>query len=400
MRKLFSFLTALMLALSAFTVASAAPDVSALLTAEPWTNTIGSKLNFKTNGTGTLVGTAGNVTDFTYKIAGDSITYSYKYWGNFSIDTTVVMGEENGIAYLCVGNAGPLTSAAWYPESKIDAVRQMAQEKFETYTIPFGEEIDLGFLKLTPTRMQNTGRISGNKEFGTSYLAPDGNTYVVLYGNIQNTGNRELNLENICCELTLDNGQTYSASGSSIYQDDLEEILPPMGKGEFFANFIVPVSEAKAFKSGKVILSMKEGLTSNISFAGFGDFIFELQIDETMAKATQTEPARAKVYFKESPALPTPESYAECFQSGSRVSSSNGKVSKISYSFQGFGSSGLMDIFNAYKEGLKADGYTVSSGTKSFTVSMNGKKLAEVTLNSSAIDFNIMTGNDRLSPLK
>lgn len=396
MRKMLSFLLALVMGLSLLTTAHAAQDVAAVLTAEPWKNAVGSTLNFKPDGTGSLVGPAGNVTNITYKVSGSSITYSFKYWGDLSLDTVVVMGEEKDIPYLVVGSAGSLTSAAWYPESKIDTVRQMAQDKLEAYGIPFGEEIDLGFLKLTLTHMQNTGRITGGK---SSYMASDGETFVVLFGAIENTGNRELNLGNIRCELTLDNGVTYSAGGSSIYQQDLEEKLPPMGKGEFFARFAVPVDVAKAFKTGKVLLSMVEGLTSNVSFAGFGDFVFELQIDEAMAAASQAEIAREKVYFEESPALPTPESYADCFRSSSNVSSSNGKVTKIRYSFKGYGAVSLTDIFNAYKNGLQKDGYAISSGAKSFTVSMNGKKLAEVTLATSSIDFNIMTGNDRLSPL-
>lgn len=400
MRKLLSVLVVLMLTLSVFATANAATSVASTLTAEPWKNALGSTLNFNSNGTGTLVGPAGNVTEFTYKTSGNSATYSYKYWGNFTLDTTVVLGEENGIAYLCLNNAGPLTSASWYPQSQIDTVRQMAQERFEPYSIPFGEEIDLGFLKLTLTHMQNTGRITGGKQSSTSYLASDGHTYVVLFGTIRNTGNRELNLKNVRCELTLDNGKLYSSSGAVIYQEELKDVLPPMGTGEFFAYFNVPAAEAKAFKTGNVVLSLKDGLTSNISFAGFGDFIFSLEIDEAMARASQKEPAREKVYFKESPALPTPESYADCYQSSSNVSSSNGKVTKIRYSFRSFGTSDLTDIYNAYKDGLKKDGYTVSGSTKSFTVSMNGKKLAEVTLGTSSVDFNIMTGNDRLSPLQ
>ncbi len=397
MRKMISFLLAVAMVLSLFTTAYAVQNVAAVLTAEPWKNAVGSTLNFKTDGTGTLVGPAGDVTNITYKVSGNKITYSFKYWGDLSLDTVVVMGEEKEIPYLVVGSEGSLTSAAWYPASKIGTVRQMAQEKLEAYGIPFGEEIDLGFLKLTLTHMQNTSRITGGR---SSYMASEGETFVVLFGVIENTGSRELNLGNIGCELSLDNGKTYSAEGSSIYQEDLQEKLPPMGKGEFFARFAVPVDEAKVFKTGKVLLSMKDGLTSNVSFAGFGDFVFELQIDEAMAAASQAEILREKVYFKESPALPTPESYADCFSSSSNVSSSNGKVTKIRYSFQGYGSASLTDIYNAYKNGLKEDGYTISGGTKTFTVSMNGKKLAEVTLATSSIDFNIMTGNDRLSPLK
>lgn len=113
----------------------------AVLTAEPWVNPFGTQLVFGANSKGKMVAPTGDVTNFDYEVSGDSVTYTYKFWGDFTTGATFVYGEEDGIRFLCLDEAGKLTSASYYQASKIDTVRQMAEEKLETYAVQFGEKL-------------------------------------------------------------------------------------------------------------------------------------------------------------------------------------------------------------------------------------------------------------------
>lgn len=55
----------------------------AVLTAEPWVNPFGTQLVFGANSKGKMVAPTGDVTNFDYEVSGDSVTYTYKFWGGF-----------------------------------------------------------------------------------------------------------------------------------------------------------------------------------------------------------------------------------------------------------------------------------------------------------------------------
>ena len=398
MKKSVMLLVAMILSLSFLCTAHAATIDTSVLTAESWVNPSGSTLTFDSNNKGKLVGNTGYITDFDYEVSGDSVTYSYKFWGDFTTGATFVYGESDGIPFLCLNQAGDLTSAAYYPASKIDTVRQMAEEKMETFEIPFGEEIDLGFINFTVDTLQNTLAIESASKQGVSYRASDGMIYVTVSGNAKNTGKRELNVANLSCALTLSNGNSYVGTATVDCQNNLNSTFPPAQNGTLILYFAVPEEDAKNYATADILLAMKDELAANVSFPGFGDFVFTLHADEAMAATAQQEPVRDKVYIEESPALPSPESYGDCFKSGSSVSSSNGKVSKIKYSYSSYDSSKAAELMQAYKEGLIADGYTVSGSDVNFTVSIANTKLAEVSLDSGSIKMDIVPGNDKLKP--
>lgn len=148
------------------------------------------------------------------------------------------------------------------------------------------------------------------------------------------------------------------------------------------------------------MLAMRDELSANVAFPGFGDFVFELHVGKALAAAAKQEPARAKVYIEESPALPSPESYGDCYKSGSNVSKTNGKVTQISYSYKPYDSNKAQSLLQAYRAGLIADGYTVSGSASNFTVSLSNTKLAEVSLQSGTIKMSIMPGNEKMKPAK
>ena len=373
----------------------------AVLTAEPWVNPFGTQLVFGANSKGKMVAPTGDVTNFDYEVSGDSVTYTYKFWGDFTTGATFVYGEEDGIRFLCLDEAGKLTSASYYQASKIDTVRQMAEEKLETYAVQFGEKIDLGFMEYTPETLQNTFTIeSSGVDMGGSYQAGDGRKYVAVYGTVKNTGKRELKIENISCTLTLDNGKSYAGSAEVDTANQLGDTLAPTKSGTLILFFAVPEGEADSYASADVVLAMRDELSANVAFPGFGDFVFELHVDKAMAAAAKQEPARTKVYIEESPALPSPESYGDCYKSGSNVSETNGKVTQISCSYKPYDSNKARSLLQAYRAGLIADGYTVSGSASNFTVSLSNTKLAEVSLQSGTIKMSIMPGNEKMKPAK
>ncbi len=102
-------------------------------------------------------------------------------------------------------------------------------------------------------------------------------------------------------------------------------------------------------------------------------------------------------YYTDCPVLPTVESYTNVYQSGSNRSSSNGKVTKITYRYRLRNSSdSLSEAFNEYVAAVKTAGLSVTVSGKTATILYGSTKLATLEANTDELTMAIVPGNEKL----
>ena len=121
--------------------------------------------------------------------------------------------------------------------------------------------------------------------------------------------------------------------------------------------------------------------------------------DITIRFSGDKNAVRNRVFFDESPSLPKPESYTDVDRGSRNSTAVNNKMKTLSYSYGPMNKKDkVADVLEAYINGLKADGYTVSGSGKGYTVKNGSKKLCTIT-SGNKMKVDIQLGNENLRTL-
>ena len=213
------------------TAAGALAEVdTTVLTAEPWVNSDGMTLIFSDGGKGQMINVQNMAFDTTWTASGDSITYTFSFYGEHSY--TLTMAQENDVPTLTLNDTG----AVYMRKADFEKLAEQKQsEGANFYDLKLGEEVDLGFVKLTFTGAHTSRKIGEE-----TYRVADGGTqFFCLTGSIENTGKAEVSSNMIRCEVVINGEYTYSASTDFLF-----------GGAVFVENLGVGKNVARAFLNG------------------------------------------------------------------------------------------------------------------------------------------------------
>lgn len=375
--------------LLAVTAGAWAEDAQSILTAETWVMD-GSSLTLLADGTGKLTNAQDMTFDITWTAKGSDVTYTFDFYGKHTVELT--LGDQDGVPALALRDG----SATWYPQSRYAELAAASNADLSLYSAALGEEINLGFVKMRFTGAEVTGIIGGDSMW---YPAKDGMRFFSLVGCVENTSGMELAINRLCAEMTFDGQYTYSADAAIVTNGMKQESLPALMDAEYRIYAEIPEKLVNSLGACTVRFALDNNFAGKPSFLGDGDFAFEVALDGDTCARAKDGPAREMTYFEESPALPVPTSYVDVYPSGSNVSSTNGKTTRISYRYTvRTNVDKAADTFKGYLEALKQDGYTVKESGGKYTVLTGSVELATVTISGSTLELDIRPGNEKLQP--
>ena len=372
------------------TAAGALAEVdTTVLTAEPWVNSDGMTLIFSDGGKGQMINVQNMAFDTTWTASGDSITYTFSFYGEHSY--TLTMAQENDVPTLTLNDTG----AVYMRKADFEKLAEQKQsEGANFYDLKLGEEVDLGFVKLTFTGAHTSRKIGEE-----TYRVADGGTqFFCLTGSIENTGKAEVSSNMIRCEVVINGEYTYSASTDFLFGGAVTNQIAPLTTDEIYITAQLADSVIDMIQTCEVHFSLNDQFKTQPMFVFDGDYAFSISLDEVaMQNATQEQP-REMSYFKECPVLPDPTSYAMLRQAGYSSSSLNGKTTNINYRYAAeiYGDDPA-PMFETYLSKLKEEGFTVEAASETYTVSDGRKKLAEITISSDSMSVKLEPGNENLT---
>lgn len=303
------------------------------------------------------------------------------------------------LAVCACGNSGNSES----PNAKVDA-QQSAQKtndakpnKAKGQSISLGEEIALDFVSFTFDSVELSYSVGGS---GFSTVAADGMRCLSLVGTVENTGGTSISVGNVCGEMTFNGEYTYQASATIDDSNSFPVCVAPLAKAEYVLYVQIPEALLDRLVDGEARFSFNDGFATTPNAPDKGDHTFVMTLSEDVCKAALEASRQAKFFFKECPALPTPENYAPVRQSSSTTSSRNGVVTSTRYWFAiEFGrSESISDIYSGYLENLQQSGFTVSNDTGSgCDISLSGTKLASLAIDSTTLRFELLPGNESVA---
>ena len=374
------------------------------VTARSWRSEYGTVVTFSPNGAGVITDPDGKTYELTWTYQNGVLEYYYSvkvemFGGQFDykLSKTLLYSEENGIPSLSGEGDRKGTAVAYLlPVDVYDQVKAGFDAALSPYAATLGEEIDLGFVRFTVKEVRSLLEVT-SKAGGTGMAAVAGKRYICLVGSIENTGANEINLENIAGRLTLDGDRVFTiTAGRAETANGMMEKLGPSDKGTLYVHVQVPEKDASSFSSLSFVMALNEGLGSCPAFAGAADFAFEYVLSGEQAQAAGKLPEKEVTWFKESPALIRPDSFVDVRQSATSTSSSNGKTTRISYTFTPQTAAGALEMLNTYAEKLKEYGYTVQQSGGTLKITYQKKALATVTVEDGKLKFDVIPGNENL----
>lgn len=150
-----------------------------------------ASIEFKADRSGVFVNNSGKVFDMIWSAQGDQIQFEYQFYGKRSELLTLAQSGEQWTLTDDDGNVYSQSGSA-------------AAEKNNAYTAAFGEELDLGFAKITFQRVQLMKQMHGSGPNSPYTIAADNSRYFALVGTITNTSSRTLNVSQVFAEIKLD----------------------------------------------------------------------------------------------------------------------------------------------------------------------------------------------------
>lgn len=390
-KKLFSMiLMILLLFLSTTAFGEATQTPEQIIVSENWKglSADSSTFSFSQDGTGSLTYSNGGGLDTTWQLNASQLTVSYELYGKRSV--TYTFEQKDGYYVLSVpDNGGYLVR-----ESDLDTLLSEGRSDIETYPVQFDEKLMLGFADITFNTAQVTSTISSKN--GSYMPAAEGTQYFCVVGKISNGSSRALPVNNMSVEFTFDDAYTFSGAVTMDQAGELTSQLPPVSDGILYLYAQIPDNLVKSFKTCSVVISFNDNLAARPMMLKDGSFLFSLAMDESICILAKKGPVRETVYFEECPILPVPTSYADVFQSGSNVSSTNGKTTRIVYRYMVRGNNLKIDqVLSAYVDELTALGFSVTNNT----VFASKTQLATLTLSGETLEINIKPGNEKLKDL-
>ncbi len=394
----------LLCALLAAVLPALAEPVPEAVISHTWRNEYGTLFTFSPNGTGVMNNSDGTSYELSYTYENGLLEYHYsvkvEMFGtkvDYKLDKTLQYAEEDGVPSLSeLGDRKGTSVASLLPADLYDQIKVRYDTALSPYEAAFEEEIDLGFMRFTITQIKSQLDVI-SKNGGTGAASVGGKRYICLVGSVENTGTDELDLGKIAGCLILDGEREFTGvSGSVETADGMDSKLAPAGKGTLFVYIHVPELQASSFASATFVVALNDGLKSSPAFAGAGDFIFKYQVNGKEAEEAAKLPEKEINWFKESPALVRPDSFLDLKQSYTSTSSSNGKTTRISYTFTPKTAVSALEMLNTYGDKLKEYGYNVQLSGGTLRVSYQSKSLASVTVEDNNLKFDITPGNEKM----
>ena len=396
LRKLTAALIALCMLIACACLPAMAETEEDILTAEPWKASADARLRL--NPDHTAVWESGVDMEGTWAYADGVMTFTYELYGTRTRDLKL---EETDDGWQLTTEEG----GVFLPESRADAAAAAANANQNAYPIELGTPIALPFATITLDHAEVTGIVGSNESRHTFNTAADGMKFMALKGTFENTTNIGLKAEYVRGEMVFDDNYTYSLAAkadtvlpSSGTAEDIGKVLP-LTSCDYYIYAAIPESLVDSFSTCRVTFAFNDDFATAPNYMGEGDYVFTIEIDENASATAQQGPVRELTYFEECPILPAPTSYADFRESGHRSSSTNGKVNRITYTYQALlpGDS-IQALYGQYIAALKDAGYAVSEGSET-TVSANGTKLATITRDGNSMTLSIKPGNEKLRDL-
>lgn len=363
-------------------------DLEATLCTEKW-KAVTATLELHEDHTGIMTNSQGMSFDIEWALDGEMLTYTYELYGTRS--ASLVLSQSDDVYKLAAADG----SSAFFMESQYDRLMAEGSKNANLYATQIGEEINLGFVKMSFSSAEIAKMIGGKMMYLPTQA---GMQFFCLVGTIENTAGVELPISRIRAEMVFNGEYTYNASASAIYSDKKNETLPALTNGEYRIYASIPDALVDSMTSCTVRFSLNDQFKTAPDFLADGEFGFEIALGNELVTQAKEGPTREKVYFEECPILPDPTSYVDVFQSGRNSSSINGKVSAIKYRFRAqiYAGDG-QPLFKTYLEKLADEGFSVKeTSSGKYTISDGGNKLAEIVLSADEMQIDIVPGNEKL----
>lgn len=277
-----------------------------------WEN---ASIDFKPDGTGVFVNNSGKTFDMAWTAQGNEVSFEYQFYGKRS--ETLVLAQAGG-GWTLTDDDGNVYSQNG----------SAAEEESNAYTVAFGEELDLGFVKITFHRVQLMMQLHGSGPNSPYTIAADNSHYFALVGTLTNTSSRTLNVSDVFGEIMLDQ-YIYSTKAEVDHNGRLEDSISPMSSGAYYIYSTVPDTLTKIASSGEVKLAFNFDFAGTPSSFDRADFVFQVALNDQDIANAWKQPEREMAYFSECPALPMPS----CFADVSEVSMFTRK-DNVRYSFK------------------------------------------------------------------
>lgn len=323
-----------------------------------WEN---ASIDFKPDGTGVFVNNSGKTFDMAWTAQGNEVSFEYQFYGKRS--ETLVLAQAGG-GWTLTDDDGNVYSQNG----------SAAEEESNAYTVAFGEELDLGFAKITFHRVQLMMQLHGSGSNSPYTIAADNSHYFALVGTLTNTSSRTLNVSDVFGEIMLDQ-YIYSTKAEVDHNGRLEDSISPMSSGAYYIYSTVPDTLTKIASSGEVKLAFNFDFAGTPSSFDRADFVFQVALNDQDIANAWKQPEREMAYFSECPALPMPS----CFADVSEVSMFTRK-DNVRYSFKKLH---IYDeeenLLQLYRDGLKDHGYAIKGSGTEFEVYSGTKKIADVS---------------------
>lgn len=360
-------------------------DIEAL-TVEKWINS--TNISFVVHEDGTMDYYAGTLHlsgNWTYNAP--IFVFSYELYGSRTLTLTL----NNIDGYWMLTNE---EGALFMHESEFASAQKAANVGVSGYALKMGEKVELPFVSFTIETSELANLVGGENAY---FPAAEGYKLFVLKGTIENQFGGELKVGTMRSQFIFNDQYTYSGEVRLYTTAGLSSLLQPMTSAELYIYAQIPDAMVDQLTKADVLFSFNDSFANAPIFVADGTYIFEIKVDEEKTSVAKEGPAFERVTFEECPILPKPESYASVYQSGKNKSSSNGKTSKIKYSYRIMGNNGSITELRAlYLKKLQEEGYSVEDLKSEALISWRNTKLATITISGDSLSVDIVPGNENL----
>lgn len=377
-----------------------------------------SILEFSPDGTGTIMIGGLLPIGLEWSVVGEQIQCKFSGLSAFSNNTSINSGHSQTNFSVTVNSGTLLTikesdgqyklyiddsDQCYISENKDGSsiqtdmqVSTTEQPSAQTMQLGFGEEVTLDFVRFSFNSVQLQKSLGG--DFSWLFRAPKNCYYYVLSGKIENLSGSALLPNCIKATMVFDNKYTYDANTNIMISGNNQSELSPLCESDFCIAATIPQKLVDTFSTCNVYFSFNNEFLGMPADAHQGDYCYEMVIEGETAARSKKEPLREITYFEKCPILPTPSSYVDVYQSSSHSSSSNGKTTRIIYSFSlTYSDDNLSEFLATYVAELKSEGFVITAnGKNEYEIADNGKKLATVTLKGDKLEFDIVPGSENL----
>ena len=379
----------IMLVLLCTLLPAGAEETSVPVTGGTWFAANGSQLTFSADGTGTFINENEKRFDITWTIQNQQIVFEYNF---YRIRTVTLSVSDDGTKLVNISDATEFSRDA--------AANDAAAIGYE---LKKGEEIDLGFLKMTLTEIMLLDSVKPSNA-GMLLDPKEGYKYLCLAGPVSNTASEELNFKNI--KGTFSVGRYQLKAEVRVLTGELTGYtMQPLTTGVVYFACELPAATANEFVEASLLLGMNDNLKSQVQNVENADFVFRLPINESLIKEAKVNAVtrfkalrallRTREYFKESPALIKPTAFADVKET---FFNDNHK-DYVTYKFTCTADDvSQEDTFIAYRKALQAEGYGIREKNETFEVYVGKRKLAKVATNTfNWIEVDLFKGNSNFT---